>query len=346
MTGVTDRMQVGYFPLQDHRHDIPVGTRQSLAGVRILRMDHPDVAGTAEASALVVARENDLGTLGDIHPWTFWQTKDRAERDVGSWAMGYAAMTTRSAFGGTARHRVHPLHDPAYRYDHRYAAKSVHWPEGFPSLPKGVLVNLASGTEESAQHDVMLYGDPRLFAPHTAGPDEASTLVCDLQPSSQPCMEESEIPGIGGRHARLSTFLRVIPIRENDPISWLRGNAANAIAWNGAKSGVGGIPGYGMMWCEVPRGAPSGPTTSHPGTSGPTTPGSIAGQTSGRGGTKPRLIDPPAIGVGGWAGTIVYSPRSSTHSVRASRRPVTVIPAGSAMLTVRTGSRGSPGRPR
>ena len=32
---------------------------------------------------------------------------------------------------------------------------------------------------------------------------EAGTLVCDLQPDGEICMDGSQEPGIGGRHARL-----------------------------------------------------------------------------------------------------------------------------------------------
>ena len=34
-----------------------------------------------------------FGTLGDLHPWLFWQTIDRSQRGMGSWSQAWAGMT-------------------------------------------------------------------------------------------------------------------------------------------------------------------------------------------------------------------------------------------------------------
>ncbi len=303
MTGFTDYQSAGIFPLQDHEPDIPISIRQMMVGGRVSRLRDPNEGGDdPENSMLEVGREENKGTLGDIHPWLFIQTRDRAVRGMGSWAQSFAAMTTGGGTGGSsgryqralAPSEVHPLRDHESREDKRYSKQLPGWPSCFPSLPQGVHVLLVPGTEETKQETLALHADPRLFAVHTDGAAEAGSLVCDLQPEAEPCMDKSSVPGQGGRHARLQSFLRVIPLGGDRPIPNLDAKAGNALAWNLSTAGVDEIAGFGMVWG---RTLLSGPSTGGPRVPpGPITPGSPGsspmGAASGTGGGSTREAAP------------------------------------------------------
>lgn len=239
MSGVTDWTDLGVFPLQDHDKGIPIETRQALTGVRVSKLTDPSEAGGPDDTVLEYAKENGLGTIGDVHPWAFWQTEDREKRGMGSWSMAWSGIvvggnedrrvsaariqpfrgTAEDSAGGTApitpgsggQIRLgEPLSDP------RYATKTPEWTPALGVLPRGTMAIVLPGTEESTQADVMYRADPRLVAPNVSGPGEAGTLVVDLQPFGELCMGGSVVPGVGGRHARLQSLIRVVAMPSGD----------------------------------------------------------------------------------------------------------------------------------
>lgn len=272
-SGVTDYQDTGIWPLQDHDENRAVSMRQMMVGARITKLTDPEDSTAPSESMLEYGRENEMGTIGDVHPWVFWQTADRSERGMGAWNSAFGSLVTGGGGGGFGRTtgtpveaaQVLPLRDADFSSDVRFAPRSPAWPAGFSSIPRGTLMLTVSGTEESQEHAQMLHVDPRLIAPNVSGPGEAGTLVCDLQPSAEICMDGSSEPGIGGRHARLQSFVRVIAMP--DPPSHLTGlGRGNIIARNYSEGGVDGVPGYGAIWARIPGGS-GGSTT------GPITPG-------------------------------------------------------------------------
>ncbi len=89
--GFTDWTDLGIFPLQDVQEGVPVGMRMSMVAGRVKRRPDPGENGE---SLTEYAREDGLGTLGDIHPWFFWQTSERESRDMGSWSMAWGTSVT------------------------------------------------------------------------------------------------------------------------------------------------------------------------------------------------------------------------------------------------------------
>lgn len=297
MTGFVDRMDLGFFPLQDHVNDgTPVSARRGIAGGRIVRDPDPE---ESEGALVEYGRENGMGTLGDVHPWTFWQTRDRGVRGSGAWAQAFGALVV-DADGRYAVADLQPIRDREVRNDARFAQKRPGWPACFPSLAKGAVTIAAAGTEESEQHDVAYYADPRLVAPNVSGPGRAGTIVVDLQPSDELCMDGSSEPGIGGRHARLQSLVRVIAAPENEGLAGL-GSAGNVLALNHAHSGTDGIPGLGAIFARVTGGG--GPTTGGGTTNaprgGPTTgPRNVTALLDGRAIGGDTDIGPGAFGLG------------------------------------------------
>lgn len=285
MTGFTDWQDLGIFPCQDHDPERKRSLRQQLVGGRISRLADPDSGITPADSLLEYAREDGMGTLGDIHPWAYWQTAGREKREMGSWSLAWAALTTGGATGGYGRRTgqpvtastIHPLADEKATYDPRYKERAPGWPRNFPATPRGVECLLMPATEDTEQKDVLLRADPRLFCPSVSGPAECATTVVDLQPSSEPCMSGSSVPGIGGRHARLTSSMRVVAMREGRGIRGLESSAGNGIAWNLSVGRIDGIAGYGMCWGKV---SAIGATQTRP--TGPTTP------SGGQGGAYPQ----------------------------------------------------------
>ncbi len=290
MTGIQDWAQLGIFPLQDHEREVPTGMRRQIVGGRILKIEDPEFTSDPERSMTVIAAEEGMGTIGDVHPWFFWQTRARGRRDTGSWAQAWGGVyhdgsSPGSQSGGTVAGGgggglgVRPIRNDSYNADLRYAPKPILPPAGFPYYPRGHMVMVVPGTDEEQQFNLALSADGRLYAPQTAGPGACGTLVVDLQPDNQPCMDAAEDPGVGGRAARLQSILRVIAMPPNSSAGFLS-SAGNSLALNWSLSQQDGIAGYGLIFAQAASGGTvTGPTTGGPGgtITGPTTPGSGGG---------------------------------------------------------------------
>jgi len=281
--GVTDYMDAGIWPLQDHEFGIEVDTRLMMTAVRISRMQDPEDSDDPEDSLVELAEEKNHGTIGDIHPWFFWQTENPGERGMGSWAQSFASMVVAGGNGGfkPGAHTGHPVspsqllpfRTATYKTDVRFKRAYPNTPKCFPIYPVGTVMLVTSSMEEQTQHDLMNHVDPRLIASHVDGPGGAGTLVCDLQPDGEICMSGSTEPGKGGRHARLQSMMRVIALPKNKGIQKLGTSPGNMIAWNCALTGQDRIGGYGATWIRMVGGAgpiTGGPIVKPPG--GPITP--------------------------------------------------------------------------
>ena len=293
MSFITDRMDLGYFPLQDHAADVDgtsVSVRQSIAGVRISEMSDPS-GGSGE---IRYGEEGQIGTIGDIHPWLFWQTRSQTDRGMGSWQAVFGALVVDADpyYGSTA---AQPIRDGDWTNDVRYKRKSADAPEGLARIPAGALVLMVPGSAEEEQHELAFLADGRLFAPNASGPGDMGTLVCDFGPDGKICMANADAPGIGGRHARLQSIFRVIAVPPGTGFASL-GGPGNTIALNFTTSWRDGIPGYGATFAPCTDGGPitPGPSTdtglgaqnNSPGSdSGDTLPNALRGRSSG-GGTQ------------------------------------------------------------
>ena len=283
--GIQDWRSAGIFPLQDHEAGVPLGRRWSMAGARVLKVPDPE-DGEVEQSLVEYGREGGFGSIAPIHPWVLWPTADKDRRAVGAWAQAFAGMVS-SASGGTtgggdASGVVQPVRDWLWHSDLRFAPKRAILPSGLPRLPVGSLGIAMGAMEEDEQHDLVLHADPRLIAPAAAGPGDTGTLVCDLGPANTICMAGSTVPGLGGRHARLQSLVRVIAF---DPGG--SGNViptpGNCIALNFGTSQQDGLPGFGMIFTRGIGGG--GPITSG-GSSGPTSEASAASNLDDAGNYK------------------------------------------------------------
>lgn len=332
----------GIFPLQDHdfqnhaEASEAVSRRQMMGGARLSKLEDPANGKDPGDCIPEIGREEGKGTVGDIHPWLFLQTADRGKRGMGSWAQSFAAMTTGGGTGGSsgryqrpiAPSEVHPLRDHESREDKRYSKQLPGWPSCFPSLPQGVQVLLVPGMEETRQETLALHADPRLFAVHTEGPGEAGSLVCDLQPEAEPCMDGSSRPGIGGRHARLQSAMRVIPLGQRS-LEKLRGaGAGNGLALNLALAGVDKLAGYGMVWAQL-DGSMAGPTTG--GARVP--PGPVSGRHD--------FMPPPSPGMSGMPGGTNGATRGTGGGAPESAASGPQSPTGGGSPA--RGSNGTPG---
>lgn len=287
--GFKDWEDLGIFPLQDVEEGVPLGMRMTLVGGRVLK--RPDAGEGGNSTVTEYAREDGLGTLGDIHPWTFWQTAGRDERAMGSWSMANAAividLVSQRYGGGIGVQPLTRFGDDVVN-DIRYRTKYPAWQDALPVPPEGMIGMLMPSTDELAPDSVMLNGDRRLVAAGVSGPGNAGTTICDMQPEGQLCMDGSNSPGQGGRHARLQGLVRVIALTSGSaPL--LGGSDQNGIALNYGFSQQDGILGLGMIYGPigaVSGGGGAGPTTGDTGQSGPITHGG-GGRSSQRGPPPP-----------------------------------------------------------
>ena len=281
--GFTDWTDLGIFPLQDVEKDVPIGMRMTMVGGRVAK--RPDAGANGGAAVTEYAREDGLGTLGDIHPWLFWQTADREKRAMGSWSMAWGTVVTDSAsprYGGTGS--VQPLTKDGSRMvsDARYRRLQPAWESCLPVQPEGMMAIVMPSTSETEPDSVMFSADRRLVAAGAGGPGEAGTTIVDMQPDGVLCMGGSFTPGMGGRHARLQGLLRVIALEKNSAPA-LGGSMLNGIAINYGASQQDDILGYGMIYGSALTGG-HGPTTgsTHTVSGGPPPPN--GGYASGGGG--------------------------------------------------------------
>lgn len=313
--GLVDHSDLGLLVLQHWQPDIEEGRRHCVAAARLLEIPNPKRSTDPRSSSRIVATERGMGTIGDFHPMRFWQCADRHARASGSWANVFQAVGTDGGTGGYGRNgtghpvsslELYPVRDSEGRADKRYFRTPLVWPPNFAAVPRGTMLGALAGTDERSQQDAALWADPRLFAPSTSGPAECGTLVVDLQPDAEPCMDRTSSPGVGGRSARLQGFVRVVAMPERgSPLERLGASPGNVLAWNGALSRQDGLPGLGAVWLELSGAGVPGPSTGHPGTP----PGPIT--TSGRpAGAPPPAGSPPpefqgesaAAGAGGAGG--------------------------------------------
>ena len=289
MSRIVDYQDAGIFPVQDHEGAASIGSRLMMAACRVRERPHPE--SSQKSSLLQVAAEFGMGTIGDVHPWFYWNPAGRELRPIGMWSMAHSGLTVAGGDGGfgsghTGR-AVKASGLLPFRLGHdtdpRFRMKYPNWPKCFQSIPQGVMMMVMPGTLETAQSEHMLHADPRLLAVHTKGPGEAGTLVCDLQPEGVMCMRgsrnpkdpkmgpvDAEEPGIVGRAARLQSMMRVVPMHVAS-LAGLQGTGrGNALAWNLAPAGVDRLAGYGICWVIMKAGGQGGgPTTQDPGKIGP-----------------------------------------------------------------------------
>ena len=296
--GFTDWTDLGIFPLQDIEEGVPLGTRMQMVGGRVLRRPDPGDAGAA--SLTEYAREEGLGTLGDIHPWFFWQTAEREKRAMGSWSMAWGAIVTSAQDGyGVAGVKPLTVNESDMVNDVRYTTANPIWQFALPWQPEGMLSILMPSTDEEEPSSVMLNGDRRLVASNAKGPGEAGTTIVDMQPHGELCMDGSDTPGQGGRHARLQALLKVIPLGPGSlGGTGLGGADLNSIALNYGSSQQDGIAGYGMVFgpsvnSVPPVKQPSAPVT---GGGGPGPPGGGSGSGGGSGNRNSGQGAPPPPG--------------------------------------------------
>lgn len=256
MNKLTDWTDMGVIPLQDWRDGIELGRKMTMAGARVVRMSEE---GASETLPIEIARERDKGTIGDIHPWLLIQTAARSKRPMGSWVMGHAAIASDAQTG--ANTGASPMRGWRYQADLRYEASGPADVPGLPRRVKGQLGAVWPSMRDDGPSALWIHGDPRLVCPSISGPYDAATLVCDLQPSMELCMDGSQVPGVGGRHARLQSALRVVAI---DPAGTggILSSSGNGLALNLNRS-ADGLLGMGMCWIPLAAGqAPVyGPTT-------------------------------------------------------------------------------------
>lgn len=288
--GFTDWTDLGIFPLQDVEDKVPLGIRMTLAGGRVNK--RPEAGAENGPSQTEYARdEYGLGTLGDVHPWLFWQTKEREKRAMGSWSMAWAGLVTESArsgaYGGQAG--TQPLTRNAYDVvnDHRYRVVNPGWHSALPWFPSGMLSMVMPTTDEADPSSVMLNGDRRLVAPGVGSPGQCGTTVVDLQEDGFLCMDGSATPGYGGRHARLQSLVRVVALTQGSG-GPLGGADLNSLALNYGASQQEGILGYGMVFGPaVAKGAGPGGAVTTGDTKKPGRPVSGNGDPNGTAGGPP-----------------------------------------------------------
>ena len=312
MAFIADRADVGFFPLQDHSakaEKVSVSNRLSIAGCRIGNLKDPGSGGSGK-SWIEYAKEDGKGTLGDIHPWSFWQTKDRDLRGMGAWSMVWGCLIEKAGdrYGGF---EAIPFRTSAFTGDSRFKAKTPAWHGSLPDRVKGQMAIIIPGTDEGAQHDLVYHADPRLVAPHVSGPYTAGTLVTDLQPTGALCMDGATIPGRKGRHARLQSLVRVIATGGNKVGALALED--NFLALNYSLSNLDGLPGWGAIWTGLAqKGSAGGGKTGSGDPSKPTTPGSGSQAFSGNEG-----VDAPEQGQGTTPnGVGVFAPQlTKSHGV-------------------------------
>jgi len=278
MTHVSDRTDIGYFPLQDFTAD---GTKPEIRlGIAGFRVGKHTGAGQRSAAAdanIMVADENGMGTIGDIRPWFFWQTRGREHRGMGSWAMAWASICyERDAIGYISK--VQPVGSSFMENDTRYETRTSWLGSGMPSIPGGAIcLTVGTTSDEEVPNRATLWADPRLIAVNTPAADgTCGTLVCDLDANSDICMAGVPNPGTGqNRTARLQTLVRVITTDAEGVAPGGSDNSLNILALQYGLTGVEGTPCYGAIY--GPLGGVGGPTTGSGG-------GGVGGPTTGSGG--------------------------------------------------------------
>lgn len=291
---------LGLLPLQDHEAGVPSELRMQLVGGRIIKRTDGADSSDAEQSWLEYGREGNLGSLGDIHPWLMWQTKSRGIRGTGSWSQSFAGVVTEASAagggpttGGGGEREVAPGRNKLWQGDGRYRGQSALMPPGMSILPKGYMVAVYPGVDETKQEVLLGSLDPRLFAPQVNGPGACGTLVCDLQPDYEPCMDPTLPPGRGGRSALLQSLVRVVAMPVGGSNN-LFDTAGNILATNYTASQQEEIAGFGAVWIKLAGGGAGGPITGGPVVSGPITQGGSTREASLFGDSleSTQLIDP------------------------------------------------------
>lgn len=263
MNRITDWSDQGVLPLQDWREGIELGRKMTTAGARISRMTE---SGDPSELPVEIAAENNRGTIGDVHPWLFLQTADRQKRPMGAWVMGHAAITGDLQTGGSVD--ALPIRGWAWQADQRFVPSLQLDPTGLSRRVKGQIGTVWPSMRDDGPSSLWVHGDSRLLCPSVSGPYESGTLVCDLQPTYEICMDNSGVPGVYGRHARIQSMMRVIAF-EPGSTGGVVSSAGNGVAWNLQQS-RDGMLGLGMCWAKVSSGrfVASGPITG-PRTSSP-----------------------------------------------------------------------------
>ena len=97
MSKLTNHVELGFFPLQDHASGLdmtPASARQMVAGMRVSDIKGTETIGDPPDSYVATYGSVDsLGTLGDVHPWMFWQVRDPVTRGCGSYAQVFGAVS-------------------------------------------------------------------------------------------------------------------------------------------------------------------------------------------------------------------------------------------------------------
>lgn len=280
MSRIQDYADGGFLPLQDFQTDprISISRRKMIAGCRVTKEHDPTLESSPSGHHTEIGRDGGLGTIGDVHPWLFWQTSSRGARGMGAWQSVFAAVTDAepaagggpSTGGSTGPSYVFPVRRDGWRSDRRFAPKPATYGPGMQLVPRGVMSIVLPATEERAQYELVGKLDPRLFAPNAGGPGDVGTIVADLQPDWEPCMGASNRPGIGGRQAKLQSLVRVIAMPPGGGTTDnLFPSAHNLLALNFTASDQDGVPGYGAVFGKcVMSGGGMGPITQGGSTQG------------------------------------------------------------------------------
>jgi hypothetical protein len=281
--------ELGVFPLQDHGEDVEVDARHMLVGARVKEMDK-------DTKLVVWSREDDMGTVGDLHPWKYWQTKDRGERGMGSWAQAFPAVvlggggsraavtpsspasragpgdsvppglrpvpgeTNTDPGGGQESVTLLPIRRDDYKQDTRFAEREHKLPEDFDDVPEGTVGIAMAGMEETEQQDLFFpaAGSMKLIAVNWDRPPEMGTWVYDLDPYETP----SKV-----RRARLQSIWRVV--RMPRELRGLGSVGGPALALQGTRSEYDDLAGYLPVYSRLDRGGSQTTTPSGGGSAGP-----------------------------------------------------------------------------
>lgn len=256
MSHDADRSEAGIWPLQDHRATVPEGRRAALAGARII---DPKGADDRWAGWVYDDGEGGKGTVGDIHPWRWWEADGR---DCGAWAQAMFARVSdvvsrtvdtdskgRAITGGPKvdTTKILPIRTSDYRLDQRFMLADHVLPGWLGALPKGTMVLGAAGTEEKSQEDLVGSIDPRLRAVHKYEQDAMGTWVCDL---ARPREMGDDVDNDVGRRARLQSHVRVYLA---PALGQLKSEQGPSLAWVHTLTGQGKQLGMGAIYGRVER---------------------------------------------------------------------------------------------
>lgn len=241
MSFTGSRENLGIWVLQDHRQ-VDVGKRLALAGVRVIPGEGED-----EWRGFVYDDEGG-GTVGDIHPWRWWEPKGR---DCGLWHQALFVKVTASS--EQTRHADEkgrpitpaskfretsalPIRTRKYATDGDFAQAKQGLPDWLPSPAIGTIMLGGAGTREDGQEPLLGWLDPRLIAVNKNESDVMGSLVCDLDPKDT--ISER-------RAARLQTAWRVAHAPRIGSRQTVEGWVA---AWQHSVSGRGGQVGFGAVY--------------------------------------------------------------------------------------------------